>query len=243
MNLDVTQRLRPEDLKLDPYPYFHVNDALPQDLYDQLSREYPESHMMQDGKQHFQARRYRQHEFAPGTVSAIWQQFTQYHNSIQFKDRLCYLFREGIRQHYPDYLEALERADVIERHGGKTGVIQMEVQFVLNGLQETTVRTAHLDNGRELWAGLFYMRKSEDTSTGGDLQIFRALRPPTFTGIREVVMDDVEAVATLPYRANTFVLFLNTRSSIHGVTPRLGAPCVRRYINMTAHADRKLFKV
>jgi hypothetical protein len=121
--------------------------------------------------------------------------------------------------------------------------MQMEIQFVLNGMQEETVRTAHLDNGRELWAGLFYMRKPEDSSTGGDLQIFKTVKEPTFHGVREVDMSTVEAVETVPYQANTLVLFLNTRHSLHGVTPRLGAPCVRRYINMTAHADRKLFKV
>ena len=243
MNIDVTQRLTAQNLRLDPYPYFYINDALPQDVYDQLAAEYPEAHMMQDGKQHFQARRYRQHEFAPGTVSALWQQFTEYHNSLAFKNRLIDLFRAGLEQHYPQHLADFEAADVIERHGGKSGVMQMEIQFVLNGMQEETVRTAHLDNGRELWAGLFYMRKPEDTSTGGDLQVFRAVREPRFHDIREVDMTDVEVVDTLPYRSNTLALFLNTRASIHGVTPRLGATCVRRYINMTAHADRKLFKV
>lgn len=243
MNLDVSQKLTPQDLRLDPYPYFHIENALPQDIYDQLSDQYPEQHMMQDGKQHFQARRYRQHEFAPGTVSALWQQFAEYHNSRAFKDRLCWLFKAGIQQHYPQWLSEFESADVVERHGGKQHVLQMEIQFVLNGMQESTVRTAHLDNGRELWAGLFYMRKHEDNSTGGNLEIYRAKRQPSFHGIREVNMDDVESVAQLPYRANSLVLFLNTPSSIHGVSPRLGATCVRRYINMTAHADRKLFKV
>lgn len=243
MMIDVTQRLRPQDLQLDPFPYFHITNALSQDVYDQLAAEYPESHMMQDGKQHFQARRYRQHEFAPGTVSSLWQEFARYHNSLQFKNRMIDLFRAGLEQHYPDLIPVFEQADAVERHTDKNDAIQMEIQFVLNGRQEDTVRTAHLDNGRELWAGLFYMRKPEDTSTGGDLQLFRARREPRFHGTREVELSDVETVITLPYQANSLVLFLNTRSSIHGVTPRLQAPCVRRYINITAHADRKLFKV
>lgn len=243
MNIDVTQRLSPGDLHMDPFPYYYITDALPQAVYDQLSAEYPEAHMMQDNKQHFQARRYRQHEFAEGTITPLWQEFTRYHNSLEFKNRMIDLFRAGLEKYYRDMIPIFEQADVIERHGGKENVMQMEIQFVLNGRQEDTVRTAHLDNGRELWAGLFYMRKSEDTSTGGDLQVFRAVREPGFHGVREVDMSDVEPVATLPYRANTLVLFLNTRYSIHGVTPRLQAPCVRRYINMTAHADRKLFKV
>ena len=80
MNLDVTQTITKDDLLQDPCPYFCVHDALPQALYDQLIAEYPEGHMMQDGKTHFQARRYRQHEFVPGTVSPLWQEFVAYHN-------------------------------------------------------------------------------------------------------------------------------------------------------------------
>lgn len=243
VNLDITQKLNPQDIRLDPFPYFYVENALPTDLYQQLSDQYPELHMLQDGKQHFQARRYRQHEFAPGIVSPLWQEFARYHNSLEFKNRMVSLFNQGIQQHYAQYLQEFQSADVIERHGGRHNVMQMEIQFVLNGLQETTVRTAHLDNGRELWAGLFYMRHSDDSSTGGDLQVFRCVKSPKFHGIREVDINDVEPVATLPYRANCLALFLNTPVSIHGVTPRLGANRVRRYINLTAHADKKLFKV
>jgi hypothetical protein len=43
---------------------------------------------MQDGKTHFQARRYRQHEFVSGTVTPLWQEFIAYHNSRQFKDHV-----------------------------------------------------------------------------------------------------------------------------------------------------------
>ena len=146
MNIDVTQRLTTKDLHMDPFPYYYIENALPQHIYDQLAAEYPEDHMMQDGKLHFQARRYRQHEFAPGTVSPLWQEFTRYHNSLEFKNRMVELFRESLVKYYNHLLPGFEQADVIERHGGKDNVMQMEIQFVLNGQQEDTVRTAHLDN-------------------------------------------------------------------------------------------------
>jgi hypothetical protein len=118
----------------------------------------------------------------------------------------------------------------------------MEVQFVLNGMQDETVRTIHLDNSRELFAGLLYMRKDEDTSTGGDIQVFRkTVDSPEFSGIREVNPAQVTVAGTVPYRANTMILFLNTIDTLHGVTPRLGASCVRRYINIDAHQKNKLF--
>lgn len=242
MNLDVTQSVTKDNLILDPCPYFCIPNALPWDLYNQLVAEYPESHMTQDGKTHFQARRYRQHEFMPGTVSSLWQDFVAYHNSMEYKNRVLDLFEPAMDRYYADIKHTLRQAPVSQRHAGQPGSVQMEVQFVLNGQQENTVRTIHLDNSRELFAGLLYMRKPEDTSTGGDIHVYRKLTPnPEFTGIREVNSTQVQAAGAVPYQANIMILFLNTADTLHGVTPRLGANCVRRYINIDAHQDRKLF--
>lgn len=242
MNLDVTQSVTKDDLILDPCPYFAIYDALPQSLYQQLVDEYPEAHMLQDGKTHFQARRYRQHEFEQGTVSNLWQEFVAYHNSFEYKNRVLNLFEPALEKYYSNFMAELELAPVSARHGGQKGSVQMEVQFVLNGMQENTVRTPHLDNSRELFAGLLYMRKDEDISTGGDISVFRRLvDKPEYHGTREVNVDQVETAGSVPYRANTMIMFLNTSDSIHGVSPRLGANCVRRYVNIDAHQDRKLF--
>ena len=248
MNLDVTQSITRDDLRQDPCPYFHIPDALPASIYDQLVAEYPEAHMMQDGKTRFQARRYRQHEFEPGTITPLWQEFVTYHTSREFKDRVLALFEPAIERYYQQYKAAWQAADVAIRHespGAKgSGTVAMELQFVLNGQQEETVRTTHLDNAKELFAGLLYMRKPEDSSTGGDIQMFRKLVDrPEYQGIREVNPAHVAPAGSVPYQANHMILFLNTADSIHGVTPRIGATCLRRYINIDAHQDRRLFDI
>lgn len=243
MNLDVTQTITVNDLIMDPCPYFCIRNALPDNLYNRLVAEYPEAHMMQDSKTTFQARRYRQHEFVEGTISPLWQEFIKYHTSQTYKDRVLSLFSPALEKYYPDLVMDFRSAPVTPRHSGEPGV-QMELQFVLNGQQEETVRTIHLDNSRELFAGLLYMRKPEDQSVGGDIQMFRkTVERPEFLGIREVNPAHVELAGTVPYQANTMVLFLNTADTLHGVTPRLGANCFRRYINIDAHQDRKLFQV
>lgn len=244
MNLDVTKSISTDDLILDPCPYFYIKEALPWPLYDQLVAEYPESYMMQDSKQNFQARRYRQHEFQDETITPLWKEFVSYHTSQDYKDRVLELFAPAIEKYYAEYQSGFKLATVANRHHSQPGQIQMEVQFVLNGQQEKTVRTPHLDNSRELFAGLLYMRKPEDTSTGGDIQVYRKLVPtPEYQGTREVNIQQVSVAGTVPYRANTMILFLNTHDTIHGVTPRIGATCVRRYINIDAHQDRKLFQL
>lgn len=248
MNLDVTQSVTADNLILDPCPYFWIQDALPWHLYDQLVEEYPESHMLKDDKKTFQARRYRQHEFEPGTITPLWQDFVAYHTSRDFKNRVLDLFTPAIERYYPDYQSIWRAAEVVQRHEApgtkEPGTVAMELQFVLNGQQETTVRTTHLDNAKELFAGLLYMRRSDDRSTGGDIHVFRKLvADPEYTGIREVNPAHVESAGSVPYRANHMILFLNTIDTLHGVTPRIGATCVRRYINIDAHQGRKLFRI
>lgn len=242
MRLDVTQTITKDDLIIDPCPYFCIRDALPWDIYNQLVAEYPEAHMMQDGKVNFQARRYRQHEFVPETISSLWQEFIEYHTSQAYKDRVLDLFEPAVEKYYKEFAQDFRAAPVVPRHTKEKGSVQMELQFVLNGQQEETVRTIHLDNSKELFAGLLYMRKPEDQSTGGDIQMFKSLvAEPEFTGIREVNPAQVTLAGTVPYQANTMVLFLNTKDTLHGVTPRVGATTFRRYINIDAHQDRKLF--
>lgn len=248
MKLDVTQNITIDDLISDPCPYFWIKDALPWNVYEQLAAEYPESHMMHDGKQNFQARRYRQHEFEPGTITPLWQDFVAYHTSLEFKNRVLDLFSSAIERYYSSYHTSWRQARIAQRHdkpGAKdSGTIAMEMQFVLNGQQETTVRTTHLDNAKELFAGLLYMRKPEDTSTGGDIHVFRKrVGQPEFTGIREVNPAHVESAGSVPYLANHMILFLNTVDTLHGVAPRIGATCYRRYINIDAHQSRKLFQI
>lgn len=244
MNLDVTQTVTKDDIILDPCPYFAIRNALPEPVYAQLVSEYPEAHMMQGPKTHFQARRYRQHEFVPGTVSRLWQDFVDYHNSVEYKNRVLDLFEPALQRYYPDLMPSLQAAPTTPRHSALPGAVEMEVQFVLNGIQPETVRTIHLDNSRELFAGLLYMRRPEDVSTGGDIHVYRKLvSHPTYTGIREVDPTQVVSAGSVPYQANTMILFLNTADTLHGVTPRLNANCVRRYVNIDAHQDRKLFRL
>ena len=246
-NFDVTQNITSRDLICKPFPYFYIKNALPWDIYEQLSNEYPETHMMQDGKTIFQARRYRQHEFESNIISSLWQDFIEYHTSQEFKDRVLNLFDSAIKDYYPLYQQILQKAKVLQRRdldAKKPNIVATDLQYVLNGLQEETVRTAHLDNPKEIFAGLFYMRKNEDNSIGGDLQLYRRLVDNVnYISPRQADPKHIELVETIPYRANHMILFLNTPDSIHGVTPRLNAKVLRRYVNISAHLDRGIFHI
>ncbi len=91
----------------------------------------------------------------------------------------------------------------------------------------------HLDNPLELFAGLLYLRRSGDESTGGDLQLqtWRSRRR-RLNGKMRIEDELVDTVSTVAYEPNTFVLFPNLPVSIHAVTPRSASPLSRRLVNI-----------
>ena len=125
-----------------------------------------------------------------------------------------------------------------------------DTQFVVhNPIKVGTTRTTHIDNPQELYAGLLYFRQPNDKSTGGDFEIFDApklKRVNKYRG-REVTQDTEKTlVKTIKYEPNTFVMFLNTGKSVHGVTPRQNAEVERLSINIIAETRSKqnlLFKL
>lgn len=126
----------------------------------------------------------------------------------------------------------------------------MECQFYVNYTrQPRIVRGPHVDRPSELFAALFYFRQSDDSSTGGDLDICEAIHPiyPGSQSVRiselpaEVDASLVRTVQTVKYRANTMVLFLNSPRALHAVSPRSPTPLTRRHINFCADVPFDLF--
>ncbi len=114
----------------------------------------------------------------------------------------------------------------------------------------SSVRTTHVDAGDKLFSGLFYMRRPDDPSTGGDLTISRFIdryrgkdeRLSLFKG-PYVSDDQVEVVRTVPYAANTLVLFINSLDSLHGVTVRSETRYPRLFVNLVGEVDDRLYRL
>lgn len=242
MNLSLLQRFRPSDLRLDPFPYIIIEGALPWDLYAQLAAEYPEA-ILGGQSSGFKDFRYCQADFTDQYVTPLWRDFVDFHTSRAYKDLVIKAIEPGLRRYYPDIVEKYLSVDVSLRHHGKPhGTAAMELQFVMNSADTEKIRTPHLDQGRELFACLFYMKRPDDTSTGGDLLIYEKTTSDfQFQPGRIAPPDRIRPVASVPYKANNLVIFLNSLNSIHGVGPRQGAQVLRRYVNIDCHIREKLF--
>ena len=221
----------------DPYPHFVIDNALPQHIYEQLEAEWPEQQLL--NTEPFDAgvcyRLKADEMLKPGKVPVVWKEFTEYHTSIDFYKEVKDIFHEYIKHDNP----SLGPRGWVD----KSAHIWTDCQTVMHKPVMTTTRTPHIDNPREIYAGLLYMPFKEDTSTGGEFQIYNSVNHVKDVDIkqgRQIFEHNLGAVVkTVPYKANTFVMFLNNSAkSIHGVTPRIGANMLRRSVNIIAEYSR-----
>jgi len=242
MNLSVLQNFQPSDFYEYPFPYIHIRNALPNDLYRQLAEEYPERAL--DKSQSYSDFRYYQSNFTPDLITPLWQKFIDFHTSKDYKDQLIKILDPGMRQYYPEITDKYLNSDVCLRHESQPNALKLEIQFVMNSPDAKKIRTPHIDQARELFACLFYMRKEEDKSNGGDLILYeKSSENFEFLNKRKAPTDKIKQAAIVKYEPNTLVAFLNTKNSIHGVTSRVNASDIRRYVNIDGHVDEKLFEL
>jgi hypothetical protein len=107
--------------------------------------------------------------------------------------------------------------------------------------KRSSVKTPHVDKYDKIFSALFYMRAHDDRTTGGDLDLYRWRRAPRFLKHR-VLPDDVEHMKTIAYAPNTYVAFVNSPQSVHGVSPRDVTTVPRRYINFIAEVPVRAFE-
>jgi hypothetical protein len=239
--ISVLQNFKSGDLKLDPFPHIYIENVYPPDLYEKLANEYPE-HILKGVTTGFSDFRYCQHEFGDD-ISDTWKEFIEYHTSKKYKDELISLLAPGMKKYYPDIYDKYLNSEVCLRNETVKGALRLEVQFVMNAIDAKSIRSPHVDAARELFASLFYMKKLNDNSSGGDLVLYKKKKKDfIFGSTRQAPVEDIEAVKTIPYKANSMIIFLNTEDSIHGVSERYDATTIRRYVNIDGHVKEKLFK-
>ena len=233
MSISLLAKFTKEDVKSEPYPYVVIENALDENFYRELEESYPTDEQIA-GSNLNNNTRYQLSAKDKDKLPNIWKEFVEYHCSQEFYDEFINLFGE----HIPDNLSWLKQSSSYVRKVSNPRLpsdVALDCQIGINSpvTQESSVKSAHVDNRVELFAGLLYLRQADDKSTGGDLDIYKP-KDPMMTIVHKKEMDLrlLEKVDTVPYKANTFVLFLCSRYSIHGVTPRSVTPYSRRLVNV-----------
>lgn len=250
----VTAKLRPEDVKPDPFPHAVIPDAIDADLYATLAREMPPLEVLVKGRRYVSNERWN---FSAANVgmsphaSPAWKAFIQAHVNQPFLDSVLTLFAPHIRAAYPNFesdfrpLPSL-RAGIRGADDYSSANVLLDAQIAVNTPvtgPANTVRGPHVDMPEKLFIGLFYMRRDGDDSTGGELEFYRSrVKTPSFNERRDVPLAEMELVRRIPYAANQLVIFLNTPWTLHGVTPRNPTPHPRYFVNLVGQMGGPLFQ-
>ena len=238
----------PKVLK-DPYPHFIIHDALPEELYNHLEKEWPNEQLLQT-KPFDNGICYRlkaDEMLKPSVVPAVWRESTEYHTSLEFFNEVITVFGDLLP-------EITKLGKSLSPRGWDKGGdhIGTDCQVVMHRPIDFSSRTPHIDNPREIYAGLLYMPYDDDRSKGGEFQIHQIdedITEVNKSGGREIPKNKQGRIfKSVPYKKNTFVMFLNTSSrSVHSVSPRINATMHRRSVNIIAEfnkvSNRSMFNV
>ena len=258
MSLNVLQNASKGMVKMEPFPHIILEDALPQHIYDELESTFPESMMLDghpsvnDDRGH--TKRYLSYKVLEDkVVSQIWQEFFSFHVSDEFYKLVTNdIFSDAIKSLYPEQAEQIMNTPSLPRQivnqARSATPIVTDCQFVMNKplSENETSRTPHLDNPVEIYAALLYMKKKDDDSIGGDLQLYESINAdPRLIGKREADLSTVRLANSCPYKANSLALFLNCRHGVHGVGSIRNQRSVRRSINIIGeYGDgRSVFRI
>lgn len=242
------------DVIMHPYPHIVVKDVVSKELMDKLMGTFPHIDKVTHGEDKMSNKRF---DFTikdlrnDKEVSPIWREFIEAQAGEAFWDDFIRIFGKSIEQYYPNLIKKYGKLKNIKlgtRYIDSHDKVDLlaDAHISINSpvvTKPTSVRASHVDDPKKLYGALFYMRLPEDDSTGGNLQVSKYKNKNAKFFGQGIDDKDVEVVNEVQYANNTFVLFLNTIDSIHGVTPRSVTKYQRQFVNLVAEFKDPLFDI
>jgi hypothetical protein len=248
----ILQNAKPSDIRNDPYPYVVIHDALPPDLAARLTGEFPldQFDLSQNNKR---CDIYSADVQNGKPIPQVWTEFVNYHHSRQFLGEVTGMFGDAIVRHYPetfpdrDHLSKL-RAGVrnIDTFDNADVLIDAMISINTPVTREGSVRQAHLDNPDKLFTALYYLRRPENKTKGGNLQVCRwkdgyGLQKKLFVYQEGLDPRHFDVVEEVEYDNNVCLLFINSFEALHSVTPRTITNNIRTFATIIGEVDHDLF--
>ena len=252
MNL-VTEKLSPADVRISPFPHVILNNAIDEQLCRSLIEQLPQQTAFIDNQLPQSNERFNINAGqSPNNeyLSPDWKAFINLHVGQQFLDQIFTIFEQPMKQYYPHMFDLDNNPN--SRRSGVRNIdtfdnanLLLDAQIGINTPvigTSSTVRGPHLDSPDKLFTGLFYLRHPDDRSTGGELELYVS-KSSDFGRNLSLDINDVQPRARIPYQPNTFVMFLNTPHSLHGVTPRSVTQYPRYFVNFVGVVSKPLYSV
>ncbi len=238
-----------------PFPHIIIDEPIDEKDYNILAEEYKiiENHFskLEDYKKNNIRLQFSDTEFKKLNLDTPkWQEFIDFHTSISFYKKLVEIFIDDIKKFYPELvseLQELKTFDLNNKDSNKD--IRLLCQPGINTpvVKENTFnRGPHIDKPNTIIAGLFYLKKDDDYSKGGDFVINEKSGKISFVPKAEVKeVENVKLNKEVTYKKNKVVFFLNTIDSIHSVSVREKTDHCRRLVNFNLkyYGPKKTFKI
>ena len=242
MSLSVLQNLKTVYDK--PYPHVVIENALPEKIYEELEQSFPLESVTSVPPVENVTHKLNTHDILESSIPNVWKEFCEYHTSKEHVHQCLDIFHNKLentlgKQLLNDCLnQPILPRGIYEKRNSDPTFLTSECQLVVHKPlpDDQTTRTTHIDNPAEIYAGLLYMKPKNDLSQGGDFVIHdtKPIKKVRKRGGRPVDSSFENPVKTIPYQANTFVMFLNLSKSVHSVTKRKNAKLPRRSVNIIA---------
>jgi hypothetical protein len=258
-NISVLQHVKKDMVESLPYPYLVIADALPAQLAEELTSTFPldlfdryKAKLTDTNNKRIDITIADSRNI--GAIPPIWREFLEYHSSAAFMQEVMTIFGAHITKAFSKFYPS--QAALNSLTAGLKGIdnfsyadLLLDTAISINTPvhEVSAVRAIHTDHGDKLFSGLFYLRRPEDDSTGGNLQIHRWKDGYSHLQKRILYQEGVnpkhtELVKEIRYDNNVFVLFINSLDALHAVTPRAITPYDRTFVNFVGESKHKLFR-
>lgn len=243
--------VQPSDLITEPYPHYTRGDVVPAPLYEELAAGFPSLATIVSDRadigMNAAVRMTAKQVLGERRISPLWREFFDYHTSAEYWRNVTRLFSGHFRRAFPKLEEEVGRPyedwRVMPRGYAGEAEVRLDCQFVMNTpvALKRHASTVHVNLCDKIFSALFHMRDPDDRSEGGDFDMYQWRREPRFLKHR-ALNRDVALVKTVPYRANSYICFVNSAQAVHGISPRTVTEMPQRYINFIAELPLQAFE-
>ena len=255
----VLKKAKKKNINTKYFPYIIIKDALDDDLYENLVKNYPSleeisiSHNELCKKKIKNNSRYNmnaEYSLKNNKITKEWKDFISYHTSDDFYREILKLFKKDIKQIYPNIEnklgKKLKELKTNIRFDNQINDISLDCQISMNSpvTDNSSVRGLHIDEPDKLFAGLLYFRDKNDNSVGGDLEIYKFnddypkinnldfnKYQTKLSNLQKKNSSNIKKIDTIKYDKNVLVFFINSKKSLHSVSIREKTDYNRKFVN------------
>ncbi len=239
---------------LHPFPHIILDNPINENDYKKLSDEYENFEKYFSGLNEYKENNIRL-QFSDKEFKKLnfetphWEKFLNIHTSQEFLKTLVNIFHDNLSELYPNLSEDLSKVLSDKYLYENSEEIKLLCQPGVNTpvyKENTFNRGPHIDKPNTIIAGLFYLKKDDDESKGGNFVINEKIGKISFVPKAEVKeVNNVKICKEVKYTRNKVVFFLNSLDSIHSVSIREKTNYCRRLVNFNLkyYGPKKTFKI